>query len=108
LRVSSEDLGGLAYKLVLAGDFGRALEAADHALSFAPGQIWIHGNRAHALMLLGRADEARAIYLQYRGTHEMSGGRSWEAVTLLDFADMRNAGLTHPLMDEIERQFAQQ
>src|SRR6266576_5428756 len=32
--------------------------------------------------------------------------KSWEAVALEDFADLRKAGLTHPLMDEIERLFA--
>jgi hypothetical protein len=31
---------------------------------------------------------------------------SWEAVILIDFSEMRAAGVTHPLMDEIEKQFS--
>ena len=33
-------------------------------------------------------------------------GKSWEALVLADFADLRKAGLTNPLMDEIEKLFA--
>lgn len=62
------------------------------------------GNRAHALMFLGRTDEARAIYLAHRG--EQINGKTWEQQTLADFAELRKAGLTNPLMDEIEKAFA--
>jgi tetratricopeptide (TPR) repeat protein len=99
-------IGGLAYKLVLVREFATALEVADQAIALAPNKIWIYGNRAHALMFLGRADEARALYLQYRGEQKVQGEKSWEAVTLEDFAEMRAAGLMHPLMDEIEKRFA--
>ena len=56
-------------------------------------------------MLLDRVDEARAIYLQHRGQKNVQG-RSWEAIVLDDFAELRKAGLTHPLMAEIEKRFA--
>jgi tetratricopeptide (TPR) repeat protein len=97
-------IGGLAYKLVLVREFAKALEVADQAIALAPNKIWIYQNRAHALMFLGRAAEAR--YLQYRGEQKVQGEKSWEAVTLEDFAEMRAAGLMHPLMDEIEKRFA--
>jgi hypothetical protein len=74
-------------------------------LSNLPDEIWPNMNRAHALMFLGRADEARALYLRYRGMKV--GEKSWEAVILEDFADLRKAGLTHPLMDEIEKKFTE-
>ena len=57
-------------------------------------------------MFLGRVDAARALYLQYRGTKKVMNGKSWETVILEDFADLRKAGLTHPLMGEIETTFA--
>jgi hypothetical protein len=57
-------------------------------------------------MFLDRVDEARALYLKYRGTKNVVGEKSWEAAVLEDFAELRKAGLTHPLMDEIEKQFA--
>ena len=99
-------IGGLAFKLVLAHDMTNALAAADQSISLAPDQIWLYTNRAHALMFLGRTDEARALYLKYRGQKDVSSdGKPWEAVVLGDFAEFRNAVLTNPLMDEIEKLF---
>jgi hypothetical protein len=62
-------------------------------------------NRAHALMFLNRVDEARVLYLKYRG-QKVEGDKSWEAAILEDFAELQKAGLTHPLMQEIEKVFA--
>jgi hypothetical protein len=96
----------LAYSFVLTGNFKTALEAANEAIALAPDRIFIHGNRAHALMFLGHVDEARAIYLEYRGTKNVEDEKSWESVTLQDFAELRKAGRKHPLMGEIEKSFA--
>jgi hypothetical protein len=57
-------------------------------------------------MFLDRLDEARALYLKYRGQQKVSGEKSWEAVILEDFAEFQKAGLTHSLMQEIEKVFA--
>jgi hypothetical protein len=57
-------------------------------------------------MFLDRIDEARAIYLKYRGQQKVSGDKSWEAEILGDFAEFQKAGLTHPLMQEIAKAFA--
>jgi tetratricopeptide (TPR) repeat protein len=100
-------IGGMAYRFVLARDFTSALDAADEASKLAPEELGIEVNRAHALMLVGRADEAGTVYLRHRGTMNVNGDNSWEAVVLADFAEMRAAGLTHPLMDEIEALFGQ-
>jgi predicted Zn-dependent protease len=100
-------IGGLAYRFVLAGDFSNALDAADQVVALAPDRLWLHVNRAHALMFLGRVEEARAIYLAHRGARNASasGEKSWETAVLEDFADLRAAKLAHPLMDEIEQLF---
>jgi hypothetical protein len=90
----------------LVRGFAAALEAADQATSLAPHEIWLYSNRAHALMFLGREEEARALYLRYRGEKKVQGVKSWETVVLEDFAELRKVGLTHPLMDEIEAKFA--
>jgi hypothetical protein len=57
-------------------------------------------------MFVGRADEAKALYLRYRGEKNVQNGKPWDTIVLEDFAELRKAGLTHPLMDEIEKQFA--
>jgi tetratricopeptide (TPR) repeat protein len=106
LKVSIRKVGSIAFDFILARDFGKALDAAEQAVSRTPDQIWINVNRAHALMFLGRLDEARALYLRYRGEKKVQGDKSWEAVVIEDFAGLRKAGLTHPLMDEIGSTFA--
>jgi tetratricopeptide (TPR) repeat protein len=106
LQGSIDSIDDLAHELVLASDFTRALEASDLAISMASDEIGLYTNRAHALMFLARVDEARALYLQYRGEKNVDSDKSWETVVLEDFAELRKAGLTHPLMDEIEKRFA--
>jgi hypothetical protein len=51
-------------------------------------------------MFLGRLDDARALYLRSRREKKVLGDKSWEAGVLEDFAELRKAGLTHPLMDD--------
>ncbi len=100
-------MGTLAFNLVLAGDSTTALAAIDQAIAVAPDQIWLHANRAHALMFLGRVDEARTLYLKYRGqTLAERNGTSWETAVLDDFAQLRKTGLSNRLMDEIGNLFA--
>jgi tetratricopeptide (TPR) repeat protein len=98
-------IGGLAYNLVLARNFEVALEASDQAISLAPDKIWIYSNRAHALMFLDRTEEARIIYLKYRDQADVQDGKSWKTYVLADFIELRKAGLSNPLMNEIERLF---
>ena len=100
-----QQIGSVAYYGLMARDFTTALEAADQAIALAPDQLWLSTNRAHALMFLNHIDEARALYLKYRG-RTLQDGKRWEAVILEDFADLRKAGLTNPLMDEIQKLFA--
>jgi hypothetical protein len=52
-------------------------------------------------------DEAQSLYLQYRGTKNVAGAKSWETAILEDFAELRGAGLRDTLMTEIERRFAE-
>lgn len=57
-------------------------------------------------MFLDRSDEARALYLRYLGRQDVEDGKSWKAIIAADFAEFRQAGLTRPLMDEVERVMA--
>lgn len=106
LDTPAAGIGGLAYKFILASEFAKALDAADFAIALEPDAIWMQGNRAHALMFLGKVDQAREIYLRYRG-QKSNGDKLWEADVKDDFADLRKHGLTNPLMDEIEKVFGE-
>ena len=50
----------------------------------------------------GDAVAFETLYLRYRGEKRVSGEKSWETTVLEGFARLRQAGLIHPLMDEIE------
>jgi tetratricopeptide (TPR) repeat protein len=98
-------IGAVSFGIVLSRNFALALEAAEQAFALAPDMIWIQGNRAHALMFLDRTDEARSIYLKYRGRRNVEDQNSWETMINADFVQLRKAGLDRPLMDEIEKRF---
>ena len=98
-------LGGTAYAAIMAKDYAKSLALSDEAITLAPDQLWLYANRAHALMLLGHIDEARAIYLTYRGKMA-NASTPWEQGVEGDFAALRKAGVSNPLMDEIEADFA--
>ena len=99
-------IGNVSYELILARDFANALEAADESIALEPGTIWLYSGQAYALMFLGRTGEARALFLKYRGQQDgMSKGELWDKTVLRDFSELRKAGLTNPLMDEIEKLF---
>jgi tetratricopeptide (TPR) repeat protein len=106
LQFCIDRFGAIAYNFILAHNFATALEAVDQAISLAPDKIWLYTNRAHALMFLDRTDEARALYLKYKGQQKVSEDKSWDTVILEDFAEFQKAGLAHPLMQEIEKAFA--
>ena len=56
-------------------------------------------------MFLGREKEARALYLAYKGKPvSEQDDRLWERVIVEDFAELRKAGLTHPMMADIEKE----
>jgi predicted Zn-dependent protease len=96
-------LGDLAWYAVLAGEFTQALDAADRGLKADPGLIWIATNRAHALMFLGKAAEARQVYLAHKDSQvRQQGNKTWQQGIAEDFAELRKIGREHPQMAEIE------
>jgi tetratricopeptide (TPR) repeat protein len=103
--IAAQALSATAYRLVLARDNKRALQAVDAALAISPGLSIAEGNRAHALMFLGRTDEARQIYEKYKGV-EVSPGKLWEDMVREDFSELRKAGLVNPIMAQVEAEFS--
>ena len=81
------------------------LSVFDQAIAFAPDKVSLYASRAYARMFLDRTDAARALYLHYRGREKVRGDQAWEEVILTDFAGLREKGLTHPMMGEIEQKF---
>lgn len=99
---TADALGNLAWYALIARDFAEALAAAERARKLAPDQIWVDTNRAHALVFLGRMQEARRIYLAHKGAAlTKDGGKTWEGMLADDFEELRKRGLAHATFDEI-------
>jgi WD40 repeat protein len=101
---TSSAYGDFSDAALKAGDFRRALEAADLGILFGPQQLWIRMNRAHANMFLGRFKEAREEYLAHRG-EMLNDSMTWEKSVVKDFQNLRDAGQANDLMTEIEKEF---
>lgn len=96
----------VAWDALVAGEPAKALAAAERSLSLAPGHLTAETNRVHALMYLGRAQEARALYLAHKD--ELlpdNNNQPWQQAITEDFAELRKAGRGHPQMAEIETAF---
>jgi hypothetical protein len=86
-------------------DFARALSLIDCALEIEPKSVAMSVVRAHALMFLDRTEEARALYEHFRNRGDNQRRSGIELMQ--EFKWLREAGLVHPLMREIERAIAQ-
>jgi tetratricopeptide (TPR) repeat protein len=109
----AQDLGGLAFNLVLNRQFAEAQTRGEEAQRLAneigdgiqkkerDDLIFIQGNLAHALLFQGHYDDALAIYRQY--WDKPLNGKIFGELTLEDFAAFDKAGLTHPDLFRMKR-----
>lgn len=88
-------LGNLAFLRLFVGEYAQALAGAREALIMAPNDTWIHANEAHALLLLGEEELAKAIYLKYRN-EKFNNHETFRDAVLGAFTDFRKAGIDHP------------
>src|SRR5262249_36097956 len=104
-KETAEALNEVARHALFAGEFTKALTASDRAHALLPEDLGITTNRAHALLFSGRGEESKALYIAHKGK-PVSGqdGKLWERAIVGDFAEFRKAGLTHPMMADIEKE----
>jgi hypothetical protein len=100
--LTASSLAQLSWYGLFAHHYAEALHAAERSIKLKPSLV-PETNRAHALMMLGRTADAKAIYLAHKG--EPLNGKKWEEVIADDFAQLRKAGITSPLMVDIETAF---
>jgi tetratricopeptide (TPR) repeat protein len=99
---AAKKIADVTVTLLLRGQCSEALDALGRAMVFAPHAWWLKIGRAHALMLVGREEEARAGYLKLRGV-KLDANTVAAAAILQGFSTLREAGITRPLMDEVEK-----
>jgi predicted Zn-dependent protease len=80
------------------------LTVAERAHALFPDDLSIETNRAHALMFMGHDEEAKALYLIHKGEVIKADNKLWEQIIAEDFAKFGKAGLTHPMMADIEKE----
>jgi TPR repeat protein len=102
---TAKALSTVTWLALFAKDFTKALTIADRDHALLPNNLAIETNRAHALMFVGHDGEAKALYLAHKGDPvSEANNRLWEQLILQDFAKFRKAGLTHPMMADIEKE----
>jgi tetratricopeptide (TPR) repeat protein len=107
-RTAIDRISDVAFRFILVEhNFQKALEVSDEAIGVLGDAARPKLRRAHALMLLDRPDEARALYYRDIGG-KGAAARIWQRLVREDFANLRNADLLRPLMDEIEKYIADQ
>ena len=93
----------LAWVQLITKDFAGALSTAGGGSEadtlFPP----LQANHAHALLFLGRADEARAIYLKHRGEKVDIDGtdKTWDQAILEDFDELEKNGLVNAELSKL-------
>ncbi len=97
-------LSKLAWDALLARGFPQALAFSERGNSLFPHDFQIDRMRAHALMFSGRGDEAKALYLAHKGEIDKEYNTVWETRIADEFAEFRKAGLTSPIMADVERE----
>lgn len=90
----------LSWYQLLAGQHDAVIATADQAAAIRSDYISIDANRAHALMLKGAVDEARAVYNKHAGKSTRNK-KAWEKEILDDFAELEKENIRSPLMDEL-------
>jgi energy-coupling factor transporter ATP-binding protein EcfA2 len=102
---TAEALTVVAWYALFTREFTKALAVAERVHALFPDYLVIETNRAHALMFLGRSKESRTLYLAHKGKPVWEQDhRKWERIIADDFAEFRKAGLTHPMMANIEKE----
>jgi TPR repeat protein len=106
---TAQELIMVTWYALLAREFTKALTVADRAHSLLPDNtniLTIESIRAHALLFLGYREESTALYLAHKGKPipGRQDGKLWERAIAEDFAYFRKAGLTRPMMADIERE----
>jgi tetratricopeptide (TPR) repeat protein len=89
----------LSWDQIIARDFDGALATATDPSSSDPPNLSLELNRAHALLFLGRVDEAIGIYTKHSG--EQVNGKVWQDAVRGDFGTLEQQGLNNPQFQRI-------
>jgi tetratricopeptide (TPR) repeat protein len=98
-----DDCGTGSWYALLSNRAQQAAELAEAALKLDPSKRWIDVNRAHAYLLLGRYDDAKAIYLKHKDTPSDLNGRMTTDIIRGEFTQFRKLGLATDAIDRMAK-----
>ena len=100
-----DNIAHLAFTFLTRGEFKKGFDAANDALPLMPSSAMLDIRRAHALMFLGKEEEARRVYLHWH-CQAIGPGQRGEHVILQDLKALHQSDRVNPLIDEIETLFS--
>jgi len=65
--------------------------------------VALHTNLAHALLLIGKYEAAKAIYKKHKG-FKFKNGNTWEGTVIADFEALEKGGVSHPDFMRIQKE----
>jgi len=98
-----DDRGTGSWYALLSNRAQQAADLAEAALKLDPSKSWIDVNRAHAYLLLGRYDDAKAIYLKQKDTPSDLNGRMTTDIIRDGFTQFRKLGLAPDAIDRMAK-----
>jgi tetratricopeptide (TPR) repeat protein len=94
----------IGWRALLVGEFEQSLTASERALAIMPGLVKASRNRAFALMMLDRTEDARQAYREISSLGDADDFKPSRQMLLDLIALLRKAGCEHPLMNEVSAQ----
>ncbi|MCU7811088.1 MAG: hypothetical protein KZQ77_07610, partial [Candidatus Thiodiazotropha sp. (ex Notomyrtea botanica)] len=95
----------LSYFQLKIRDFDGALSTARRGIEFNSDSLPIYTNYAHALLFLGREEEAMAVYREHKS--KPIGKETWDFYVLDDFDQFEKLGITHPGIARVRKMMKQ-
>jgi len=86
----------LSWCQLLTKNFAGALSTCVRPPIEDAGDLHLQTHHAHALLFLGRTEEARQIYAKYNGQKIAELDKSWEQTIVEDFDELEKNGLKSP------------
>ncbi|MGB5024862.1 MAG: tetratricopeptide repeat protein [Saprospiraceae bacterium] len=98
----AKECGNLSWYAIFDRKFELAEVSARRALALDSNQTWVNTNLAHSLILIGKVEEGKALYDQYKNTKH-TDGRLMRLIFLADIDELEKAGISNPAWKEVRK-----
>ncbi len=91
-KVTTLDYNNIGYYYILTKQYLKAIKYLEEGEKMDKSDLLIKGNLAHAHLLNGDIEEAKALYIKYK-TQNVTETMSWVQMVKLDFETFKKQGL---------------